>query len=272
MGARLARLWRLLGDDADARRPGLRRRRAGPGAPAAARPWRQPPPRRSSSRRRVARASTALLRALVALGYRREHQVEHRGEVAVRGGIVDVFPSTADGPVRIDLFGDEVERLTAFDLGDQRSIDDLDEVVLFACRELVARRPTMRARAAELAGHRAFGPRASSRGSPTASSSTGWRRGCPGCVDGETLLTDLLGADDPVVLVEPARVATGPRELLDEEAALAEALADDLGRADAGDDRAAALHVGFDRLLAGTPRASVLLVLAVPEGPDVPTV
>ena len=54
-------------------------------------------------------------------GYRREHQVEHRGEIAVRGGIVDVFPSTADVPVRIDLWGDEVDRLTDFSVGDQRS-------------------------------------------------------------------------------------------------------------------------------------------------------
>ncbi|HET9542436.1 MAG TPA: transcription-repair coupling factor, partial [Acidimicrobiales bacterium] len=44
-----------------------------------------------------------LVSQLVHLGYRREYQVEHRGEVAVRGSIVDVFPSTADQPVRIDL-------------------------------------------------------------------------------------------------------------------------------------------------------------------------
>ncbi|MCB1038652.1 MAG: hypothetical protein KDA94_03835, partial [Acidimicrobiales bacterium] len=42
-------------------------------------------------------------------GYRREGQVEHRGEFAVRGSIVDVFGSTAEGPVRIDLWGDEVD-------------------------------------------------------------------------------------------------------------------------------------------------------------------
>ena len=59
------------------------------------------------------------------MGYRRESIVEHRGELAVRGGIVDVFPSTADEPVRIDLWGDEVDRLTRFDVADQRSIDDL---------------------------------------------------------------------------------------------------------------------------------------------------
>ena len=55
----------------------------------------------------------ALVEDLVRLGYRREYQVEHRGEMAVRGSIVDVFPSTGAAPVRIDLWGDEVDRLTA---------------------------------------------------------------------------------------------------------------------------------------------------------------
>ena len=67
--------------------------------------------------------ASALVQRLVSLGYRREYQVEHRGELAVRGGIVDVFPSTADLPVRIDLWGDEVDRLTVFDPSDQRSVE-----------------------------------------------------------------------------------------------------------------------------------------------------
>ena len=79
----------------------------------------------------------ALLRELVEKGYRREHQVEHRGEFAVRGGIVDVFPSTADAPVRIDLWGDEVDRLTTFAVSDQRSSRDLDGALFYGCRELV---------------------------------------------------------------------------------------------------------------------------------------
>ena len=62
-----------------------------------------------------------LVERLVAVGYRREFQVEHRGELAVRGSIVDVYPSTADAPVRIDLWGDEVDRLTEFSLADQRA-------------------------------------------------------------------------------------------------------------------------------------------------------
>ncbi|MFM8649385.1 MAG: transcription-repair coupling factor, partial [Actinomycetota bacterium] len=64
---------------------------------------------------------TALVKQLVESGYRREDLVEHRGEVAQRGAIVDVFPSTADAPIRIDLWGDEVDRLTTFSVHDQRS-------------------------------------------------------------------------------------------------------------------------------------------------------
>ena len=65
----------------------------------------------------------ALLDTLIGFGYRREELVEHRGEVARRGAIIDVFPSTADAPIRIDLWGDEVDRLTEFTVNDQRSTD-----------------------------------------------------------------------------------------------------------------------------------------------------
>ena len=62
---------------------------------------------------------------LVAAGYRREYQVEARGEFAVRGSILDVYPSTADHPVRIDLWGDEVDRLQTFSVADQRATGDI---------------------------------------------------------------------------------------------------------------------------------------------------
>src|SRR5437016_6665495 len=51
-----------------------------------------------------------LVARLVELGYRREYQVEARGEVATRGSIGDVYPATADHPVRIDLWGGEIDR------------------------------------------------------------------------------------------------------------------------------------------------------------------
>src|SRR5690606_19064519 len=80
---------------------------------------------------------THLVDDLVRAGYRREYQVEHRGEVAVRGSIVDVFPSTSPVPVRIDLWGDEVDRLSEFSVADQRSTIDISEVEIFPAREIV---------------------------------------------------------------------------------------------------------------------------------------
>ncbi|MFY9783614.1 MAG: CarD family transcriptional regulator, partial [Acidimicrobiales bacterium] len=74
-------------------------------------------------------------RGLSALGYRREHLVEHRAEFAVRGGIVDVWPSQNDEPIRLDFFGDEIERLTAIDIATQRSTHDLDDAVVAPARE-----------------------------------------------------------------------------------------------------------------------------------------
>src|SRR5207248_5326117 len=92
-----------------------------------------------------------LVERLVASGYRREYQVEHRGEVAVRGSIVDVFPSTADAPVRIDLWGDEVDRLTEFSVNDQRATDEVKCAEIFPCRELLPT-PEVRERAEPLVG------------------------------------------------------------------------------------------------------------------------
>ena len=121
MGRRLRVLWRLQ-DDTAARRPRIVVRRH-PGAAPAPRPA-----RRATSSPMVVRPgqtldAEVLLARLVAAGYRREELVEHRGEVALRGSIIDVFPSTADAPVRIDLWGDEVDRLTEFSVHDQRSTD-----------------------------------------------------------------------------------------------------------------------------------------------------
>lgn len=76
-----------------------------------------------------------LLKELVAYGYRRESLVEHRSEFAVRGGIVDVWPAQAPAPVRIDFFGDEVDRLAVFDIATQRSTIDVANVTIAPARE-----------------------------------------------------------------------------------------------------------------------------------------
>jgi transcription-repair coupling factor (superfamily II helicase) len=208
-----------------------------------------------------------LVSRLVAMGYRRESLVEHRGELAVRGGIVDVFPSTADDPIRIDLWGDEVDRLTRFDVADQRSIDDLAEVEVFGCRELVPD-GAMRQRAAELVGAAPWGRHQWDR-LADGDQFDGMESWLPWLTDTEELVTDLLDHHALVVLVEPRRVRDRAGELLDEESALADALATTWGlEAGAGAPR---LHAPFDRLLADTAAGVVSLVPAA-EGPDVPSV
>ncbi|MCY1694411.1 transcription-repair coupling factor [Curtobacterium sp. SL109] len=80
----------------------------------------------------------AIAGQLVDLAYARVDLVTRRGEFAVRGGILDVFPPTADHPVRVDFFGDEIDGIKAFSVADQRSTeDDLDAVELTASRELL---------------------------------------------------------------------------------------------------------------------------------------
>ena len=224
--------------------------------------------------------AAATVAALVAAGYRREHQVEHRGEVAVRGGIIDVFPSTSDLPVRIDLWGDEVDRLTVFDVADQRSIGDLDSVAVFGCRELLPS-PAVRARAAELVDVGAVGPGAVGE----AGGRPGLRR------HGVVAAVAAPGGAPPdrpaaagrrqVVLVEPRRVRDRAVELADEEAALADALAATWGASAGGRVRPAAQRGRASGSPASTCRSTacwrrarppVLSLVSVAEGPATPAV
>ncbi len=213
-----------------------------------------------------------LVETLVGLGYRREYQVEHRGELAVRGSIVDVFPSTADAPVRIDLWGDEVDRLSLFSVQDQRSTDELDVVELFGCREL---RPTaeVRQRAEELMQTEPWGKAQWERlteGS-TWDGMESWLPWLSGA-DNEHLVLDLVPSDALIVLIEPRRMRDRASELLDEEAALAGALARTWGAVDSegvptGAGAFPQLHLPFDRLLQHT-NAPVWTMTSAPEGPQ----
>jgi transcription-repair coupling factor (superfamily II helicase) len=73
---------------------------------------------------------------LVAAGYERVDQVEDRGQFAIRGGILDVFPATEDRAVRVELFGDEVESLRWFSTFTQRSLGEAEEVEVAPAAEL----------------------------------------------------------------------------------------------------------------------------------------
>ena len=73
---------------------------------------------------------------LVAAGYERVDQVEDRGQFAIRGGLLDVFPATEDRAVRVDLFGDEIESLRWFSTFTQRSLGDAEVVEIEPAAEL----------------------------------------------------------------------------------------------------------------------------------------
>jgi transcription-repair coupling factor (superfamily II helicase) len=207
-----------------------------------------------------------LVADLVRRGYRREELVEHRGEVAARGSIVDVFPSTADVPVRIDLWGDEVDRLTEFSVSDQRSTTDIDEVLIFPAREVLGT-DEVRTRAAHLVGEEPWGREQWER---LAEGLTfdGMESWLPWLTPDERLLTDLLPADARVVLVEPKRLRDRATELLAEEDDLANALATTWGAAERTFPR---LYLAPERLLAGVS-AAALSITNAPESPDTPLV
>jgi transcription-repair coupling factor (superfamily II helicase) len=75
-------------------------------------------------------------RELVAAGYERVDQVEDRGQFAIRGGLLDLFPATEDRAVRVDLFGDEIESLKWFSTFTQRSLEEADVVEVAPAAEL----------------------------------------------------------------------------------------------------------------------------------------
>ena len=218
-----------------------------------------------------------LVRTLVDHGYRRETQVEHRGEFAVRGSIIDVFPSTADGPYRIDLWGDEVERLCEFTVADQRSTVDRAEIEIFGCRELLPT-PEVRERAEELQASEPWGREQWQR-LADGEIFDGMESWLPWLTDEVRVLTDIVPADGQIILVDPSLMRSRGSDLLAEEADLARSLArtwgavgepdGDSGSSDSQPDQAfPTLHVPFDRLLAQTA-APAVTTTSVPEGPDV---
>jgi len=98
------------------------------------------------------RSLDGAVEALAAAAYTRTDMVERRGEFAVRGGILDVFPPTEDHPLRVEFWGDTVEEVRWFSVADQRSLEVApDGLWAPACREILLT-PQVRERAAAAAG------------------------------------------------------------------------------------------------------------------------
>ncbi len=168
-----------------------------------------------------------LLGTLVATGYHREVLVEHRAEFAVRGGIVDLWPANADEPVRLDFFGEELERVAVFDVATQRSTRDLDEVVIAPAREWRPDAAT-RARARDVAVAEPWSAPALDR--VAAGELFDGMEGWMALVSSPRTLLDELGEIAPdevdLVVVDPTRVAQRGEELLGEERELTDVVAD----------------------------------------------
>lgn len=93
------------------------------------------------------------LARMIELGYERVERVESRGEMSIRGGIIDFYPLTTAMAYRVELFDDEVDSIRTFDPADQRSVDQIKQVTVTPCKEMIASRDRLE-RAAQAVGER----------------------------------------------------------------------------------------------------------------------
>ncbi len=169
-------------------------------------------------------APDALAERLVELGYGRVDVVEHRGEFALRGGVLDVFPADERRPIRLEFWGDEVESIRRFVPSTQLSSGSLDAARIDPARELIlddeVRERARRAadevsdeRIADLLGRIAGG-----------AVPEGLESATPFLVDEMPVVADLLPAGSWVVVTEARRTLGRAAQTHEEAEALADAL------------------------------------------------
>jgi transcription-repair coupling factor (superfamily II helicase) len=154
-----------------------------------------------------------LVTRLVDIGYARSELVGNRGEIAVRGGILDVFPPTEEHPVRIEFFGDTVEEIRYFRVADQRSLHRADDGLWAPpCRELLLT-PAVRERAKDLADQH---PGLSDVLSKLADGITveGMEAFAPVLAERMELLLDYVPAGGIVLACDPERIRARAAELV----------------------------------------------------------
>ncbi|MFI0351488.1 transcription-repair coupling factor [Actinomadura sp. 9N407] len=153
------------------------------------------------------------VRSLVEAGYHRVDLVEKRGEIAVRGGILDVFPPTEEHPLRVEFWGDTVEEIRYFKAADQRSLE-IAQDGLWAppCRELPLTE-AVRERARLLAAEH---PSLEEILTRIADGDTveGMEAFSPVLAEDMELLTDLLPEGSALLVCEPERIRTRSVELV----------------------------------------------------------
>ncbi|MCL1907393.1 MAG: transcription-repair coupling factor [Propionibacteriaceae bacterium] len=153
-----------------------------------------------------------LTRVLVEAGYVRSDLVERRGEFAVRGGILDIFTPVAQTPMRIEFFGDTVDEIRGFSVGDQRSSTQLhDEILAVPCRELMLTEEVRR-RARDLIPHH---PGLTDMLDRIADGHAveGMEALAPVLTDGMELLTDVVDSSTIVLIWDPEMVSQRAQDL-----------------------------------------------------------
>ncbi|MEN8040936.1 MAG: transcription-repair coupling factor [Actinomycetota bacterium] len=165
-----------------------------------------------------------LVARFVNIGYTRVDRAEARGDVAVRGGIIDVFPPNADDPFRLDFWGDTLDEIRTYSASSQRSLDAYESVTVHPAREVIID-SGLAARASELLTD---APWASDTWDRIADgiSFQGMESWLPWLTRPRTVLDE---CDAPVFLFDPQRCAARAQSLIAEEGDLAEALADTWG-------------------------------------------
>ncbi|MGN6472735.1 MAG: transcription-repair coupling factor [Mycobacteriales bacterium] len=154
-----------------------------------------------------------VVRALAGIAYSRVDMVERRGEFAVRGGILDVFPPTEDHPLRVEFFGDDVEDIRSFSVADQRSLEAAPHGLWAPpCRELLLT-DEVRERARRLAAER---PELAEILDQLADGIAvdGMEALAPVLVDDLVLLLDVLPPQTHIVVCDPERVRTRAADLV----------------------------------------------------------
>ncbi|KRF36846.1 transcription-repair coupling factor [Nocardioides sp. Soil805] len=153
-----------------------------------------------------------VVRGLADAAYTRVDMVEKRGECAVRGGIVDVFPPTEEHPLRVEFWGDDVEEIRAFSVADQRTMGTVERLWAPPCRELLLT-DEVRRRAAELG--RAHPQLLELTDKIAAGIAVeGMESLAPALVDEMELLVDLVPEDTTVLVLDPERARTRAHDLV----------------------------------------------------------
>jgi transcription-repair coupling factor (superfamily II helicase) len=153
-----------------------------------------------------------VVRRLADAAYSRVDLVEKRGEFAVRGGIVDIFPPTEEHPLRVEFWGDDVDEIRSFAVADQRTLEAVDRLWAPPCRELLLT-DEVRLRAAEL-GQRH--PQLVELTDKIAAGIAveGMESLAPVLVDEMELLVDLMPEDTHVMVVDPERARSRAHDLV----------------------------------------------------------